>query len=375
MGIQSRGAAANLIVGVVEGIAESTTSLLKVVSGYLGDRFQRKKPIALIGYSTTLLYKLLLILAVSWPGVLLARVIDRIGKGIRTAPRDALVAESSPDVALGSSFGLHKMLDMAGAALGILAAFFMMRQLENPSGIAAEADTIRTYRIIFLGSAIPAVFALLMFFFIHEKKRPEKAKAKTSASLIEGAKRLDKRLVLYLIVAFVFTLGNSSNSFLLLKAAKVGFSTSDVLLLYFLYNAVSSLLAIPAGAISDRIGRKSVLVAGYSIFALAYLLFALAPAKGWILAAFVIYGLYTAVTTGAERAFISEISPPDLKGTMLGLHSTIIGATLLPASVIAGLLMTKVNYSAPFILGSALSLLSAIILVFGLRKPQNITHI
>lgn len=363
------------IVGVVEGIAESTASLLKVVSGYLGDRFQRKKPIALIGYSTTLLYKLALILAVSWPGVLFARVIDRIGKGIRTAPRDALVAESSPDGALGSSFGLHKMLDMAGAALGILAAFFMMRQLENPSGIAAEAGTIRTCKIIFLGSAIPAVFALLMFFFIHEKKRPVKAEAKTPVSLIEGAKSLDKRLVLYLVVAFVFTLGNSSNSFLLLKAAKVGFSTSDVLLLYFLYNAVSSLLAIPAGAISDRIGRKSVLVAGYSIFALAYLLFALAPAKGWILAAFVIYGLYTAVTTGAERAFISEISPPDLKGTMLGLHSTIIGATLLPASVIAGLLMTKVNYSAPFILGSALSLLSAIILVFGLRKPQNITHI
>lgn len=343
------------LVGVIEGIAESLASLLKVFSGYVTDKYRKKKPIAFFGYSTVLIYKVALVLAGSWAGVLAARVIDRFGKGVRTAPRDVLVSESSDPAKLGHSFGLHKALDMAGSAAGILAAFLIMNAWKGNYA----------YKRLFLLSSIPAFFALAMFLFIKETGKPRESKA--PLHVLSGLKSLDARLKLYLVVVFMFTLGNSSNTFLLLRAGNVGFDSATVVLLYFLYNIVSSLLALPLGRMSDRVGRKRILVAGYVTFAIVYGLFAWAPSKGAMIAAFALYGLFTAMTAGVERAFIAEIAPRDLKGTMLGLHSTIVGIALLPASVIAGLLWSAFGPAVPFALGSSLSFAAALVLAIGLR--------
>lgn len=348
------------LVGVIEGIAESLASLLKVFSGYVTDKYRRKKPIAFAGYATTLVYKIALIFAGSWVGILGARVIDRFGKGIRTAPRDVLVSESSSADRLGHSFGLHKALDMAGSAAGILAAFLILRLV---SGEVA-------YRRIFLLSCIPSVFALLMFIFIRETGKPRGTKE--PLRVFSGLKSLDGRLKLYLAVVFMFTLGNSSNTFLLLRAGNAGFDAATVVLLYFVYNLVSSLLALPLGRLSDRVGRKYLLVAGYAVFSAVYAMFAWAGNRPVIVAAFALYGVFTAMTAGVERAFISEIAPKELKGTMLGLHSTIVGVALLPASVIAGFLWTTFGPVVPFAVGAGLSFLAALTLAVGLpRRPSS----
>ncbi|MFR8230021.1 MAG: MFS transporter [Anaeromassilibacillus sp.] len=349
-----------VLVGIIEGIAESVASLLKVFSGYISDRFQHKKAIAFSGYATGLLYKAALLFAGSWGGILAARVIDRFGKGIRTAPRDVMVSESADKNSMGKAFGIHKMLDMAGSAIGILLAFLLMKNIgAGTSG----------YKTVFAVSIIPIVIALLLFFFVQEKK--EKRETVQREHFWKNISKLDGRLKLYLAITFLFTLGNSSNSFLLLRASDISFDSSTTILLYFIYNLTASLLAIPCGKLSDKIGRKRLLVGGYLTFSLVYFGFAFCNSKPFMILIFVVYGIYTAMTAGAERAFIAEIAPPQLKGTMLGLHSTLAGIALLPASVIAGLLWDGIGVFAPFVFGGMLSLLSAILLALKLHTPKE----
>lgn len=349
------------LVGIVEGIAESVASVLKVFSGYLSDRYQRKKPLAFLGYATGIVYKLLLVASASWVGVLLARVVDRLGKGLRTAPRDVMVAESADGAHVGQAFGVHKAMDMAGAGLGILIAWLLM----------APSAGVSSYRAIFLWSMVPGVLALCMFAFIREKRGPRAQAGRLNPFL--RARELGRSLKLYLAVVTMFTLGNSSNAFLLLRAQNYGFSARQAVLMYFGYHLSASLLAIPLGRLSDRVGRKSLLVGGYLLFSLVYATFAWAN-RGWMMwAAFGVYGLYTAMTAGVERAFIAQIAPPHLKGIMLGLHGTLTGIALLPASALAGLLWTKSGPQVPFAVGAALSLLAALVLHFFLQRPKGAT--
>lgn len=350
------------LVGLIEGIAESLASLLKVFSGYITDKYNKKKTIAFVGYATGLIYKIALILAGSWVGILSARVIDRIGKGIRTAPRDVMVSESAEIKHMGKAFGVHKALDMAGSAIGILIAFYL---LKSSSG---DFD----YKNIFFISMIPAALGLLMFVFIEEK---HEGRIITQRELFwVNIKKLDNQLKLYLLVAFMFTLGNSSNTFLLLRAKSVGFNDTTVILLYFLYNITASILAIPLGRLSDRIGRKKVLVSGYFIFAVVYFCFSYAYDKSVMTFAFILYGVYTAMIAGVERAYISEISPKELKGTMLGLHSTIVGIALLPASTIAGALWTLFGAKVPFLFGACMSLAASLILLFLMKDDKSLVN-
>ena len=339
------------IVGIIEGIAESLASLLKVFSGYISDRFQKKKALAFFGYATGLIYKIVLLAAGSWVGVLTARVIDRLGKGIRTSPRDVLVSESADKSAMGKSFGVHKALDMAGAALGILITFFLLRN-----------DGDYAYSKIFMLSIIPAVLGLCMFFFIKEKKTD--LPQKTREPFWKNMKKIDNQLKLYLAVVCLFTLGNSSNSFLLLKAKATGFTDRNVILLYFLYNITASILSIPFGKLSDKVGRKKLLVSGYAVFAVCYLGFAFSNGQAQMMVVFILYGAYTAMVAGVERAFVAEIAPGELKGTMLGLHSTVTGIALLPASIIAGMLWNRFGAMMPFVFGSVMALIAATILFF-----------
>ena len=347
------------LIGLIEGIAESLASLLKVFSGYITDKWGKKKPIAFVGYATGLVYKVALIFAGSWGGILGARVIDRIGKGIRTAPRDVMVCDSADGNNLGKAFGVHKALDMAGSAVGIFLSYLL---LQNAANTAA-------YKELFSISIIPAILGLLMFLFIKEK-RTHVAMNKREP-FWQNIKKLDGQLKLYLFVALLFTLGNSSNAFLLLRAKSVGFADDQVILLYLVFNVIASILSIPLGRLSDRVGRKKLLVSGYIVFSIVYLGFALASSQVTILLSFILYGFYSAMITGVERAYIAEISPKDLKGTMLGLHSTIVGIALLPASLIAGLLWDGFGASSSFLFGSAMSLIAALILLLFMKNQTR----
>lgn len=349
------------IVGIIEGIAESIASLLKVFSGYIGDVYHNKKRLAFAGYSASVIYKIFLILAASWPGVLVARVIDRTGKGIRTAPRDALVAQSSDGKNLGGSFGLHKMLDMAGSSLGVVFAYIFVA-------------TNFGFHKAFLFSTIPAVIGILIISAVREDKSCDAPCEKLN---LKGLK-LDGKLKTYLTVIFIFCLGNSSNTFLLLKSQEQGFSSSQVILLYLIFNVSASLLAIPAGKLSDRFGRSKILVPGYLIYGLVYFGFALFSSKPAIVLLFIAYGAYNAFISGAERAFIAENSPAGLKGTVLGLYGMLQGIGLLLSSIIAGLMWDNINSSAPFLFGGILGVASAImiqIIIGGETKSKNPANI
>jgi len=345
------------LVGVIEGIAESAASLLKVFSGYITDKYKLKKPIAFLGYATGLVYKLALVAAGSWLGILTARVIDRIGKGIRTSPRDVLVSENAENGKTGQAFGIHKALDMAGSALGIFLAFIIMK--------SSSFD----FKSLFLISIIPAAIGLVLMLLVKEKKEAKVVKVREP--FWKNIKKLDKNLKLFLLVALIFTLGNSSNAFLLLRAKDVGFNDSNVVLLYLIYNIVASLFAIPFGKLSDKIGRKKLLVGGYLAFSAVYCGFAFANHQITLVAAFIIYGFYTAMTAGVERAFITDIAPEEIKGTVLGLHQTIVGIALLPASVLAGWLWSIFGATAPFLFGSLLSFSAAIILLYFLQQIKK----
>lgn len=347
------------LVGVIEGIAESLASLLKVFSGYITDKYKKKKPIAFVGYATGVFYKIALIFAGSWLGILGARVVDRVGKGIRTSPRDVMVSESAASGQLGKAFGIHKALDMAGSAIGIFIAFLLM----------ATSNGDFEYKKLFLISMIPAIMSLLMFLKITEKKEAMVLEAREP--FWKNAGRLDGQLKLYLFVTFLFTLGNSSNVFLLLRAKSVGFDDTAVIFLYFIYNITASLLSVPLGKLSDDVGRKTLLVMGYSVFAMVYLGFAFAFNKSFVVILFAMYGIYTAMIAGVERAFIAEISPKQIKGTMLGFHSTVVGLGLLPASAVAGFLWDSYGAEVPFIFGSCMSLTAAGILFFFMKSKKE----
>lgn len=342
------------IIGLIEGIAESLASILKLFSGMIADKYNNKKQLAFIGYIASFFNKVIILLATSWTGVLAARIVDRFGKGIRTAPRDALVAESAENGGFGKAYGLHKAFDMMGASIGILLAFFLMVSSDESS-----------FRNIFIISMIPALVGPLCVILVKGGKKQSVPK-----KLDFKWKSLDIRLKTFLIIIFIFTLGNSSNSFILLRAYNAGFSERKAILLYFVFNIVASVLSYPIGKLSDKIGRKYTLCVGYFLYAIVYLGIGLLSSKSayWVL--FALYGVYTALTAGGERALIVEIAPSHLKSSALGLHSAIVGIGLLPASLIAGFLWDAVGQAAPFVLGGCLALFASIAVFFVLNmKP------
>lgn len=344
------------IVGIIEGLAESLASLLRVFSGAWSDRIQRRKPVAILGYASSTIGKVLLYLSTSWHLVLAGRLTDRFGKGIRTAPRDALIADSTPAEKRGSAYGLHRALDSAGATLGVMIAYLLF--------VSQHDD----FTNIFLLSLIPAALGVLALFLARERRpvqsqRPVRSGAVWWRDLGARWHALDRRLKLFLLIVFVFALGNSSNQFLLLRASNLGLDNATVLLLYLTFNIVYALASWPLGRLSDRVGRKALLVIGYLTYGIVYIGFARAsPMALWGL--FAIYGLYTAFTEGVEKALVSDIAPQDLRATLIGLHATFVGIGLLPASLLAGFLWSAFGAPAPFYFGGALGALAAVALLF-----------
>jgi MFS family permease len=336
-------------MGVIEGIAESLASLLKIFAGYISDRLKNRKGLTIVGYASSAVGKVLLVFANAWGMVLGARVVDRLGKGIRTAPRDALIADSSAEGQRGMSFGLHRAMDTGGAVIGVLLAYFFFTRFTGD------------YARVFLWSLLPAAIGVLLLIFVREAK-PKAGKAATLPSLRWNV--LPRKLQLFLVVALIFTLGNSSNTFLLLRAQNLGFTPATAILLYLVYNLVYGLVSYPAGKLSDRIGRKRLLVAGYAFYGLVYLGFALInlPSQAWMLwALFGLYGLYIGLTEGIEKALVTDLAPANLRATAIGLHATIVGIGLFPASFIAGQLWaSRLGPAAAFYFGGGMGLVAAV---------------
>lgn len=343
------------VVGLIEGIAESSASLIKVFSGWLSDRMRRRRPLTFVGYGLSAVAKPLLAVATGWPMVLALRFSDRVGKGIRAAPRDALIADSSRPAGYGRAFGFHRAMDTAGAALGALTALLLL-------GLMGEGS----YRLIFLAAAIPAAAGVASLLLVRERRHRDHTRERPRLSLAV----LDRRFRLFLLASAIFSLGNSSDAFLILRSRDLGLSAFATVLAYVLFNVVYGLFSMPAGSLSDRVGRRRVIAGGLVVFSLVYLGFALAGSSAWVWPLMGVYGLYMAMTEGVGKAFAAEMAPAHVRGTALGTLYTVTGAVTFPASLAAGLLWDAVSPRAPFYFGAACGLVATAVLLGALRQKS-----
>ncbi len=324
-----------IFIGTVEGIAEATSSLAKLVSGRISDRARRRKPIIIVGYSLSALAKPLLALVQSGTQVIGVRFADRLGKGIRTSPRDALLAESVPPERRGLAFGFHRAMDSAGAIIG--------------PGIAALLLAAGYgHRSVFMWAFIPAVLAVVILLAVREDPRPRPS---AEERLAADGKPFGRPFLVYLAACALFTLGNSSDAFLVLRAQNLGMALAAIPLMVMLQNLVNTVVSTPAGYLSDRVGRKGMILAGFGLYSLVYLGFAGASRawQVWPLAA--AYGLYYGIMEGSLRAFVADLVPRERLGTAYGLYHTVVGLCLLPASLMAGFLWERVGPAVPFLTG------------------------
>ena len=348
------------IIGLIDGIAETTASLLKVYSGALSDKLNNRKWLAVLGYGLSTLSKPFLYFANSWGWVLGVRFGDRAGKGIRTAPRDALVASSTDEKTRGLAFGLHRAGDTAGAFLGIgIAALIIWRTQTNASLLS-----VKTFRTAVLVSIVPAVLAVIVL-ALGAKEVAEAGKRSEAKRL--SFKGIDKRFKSFLLVIILFTLGNSSDSFIVLRAQERGLSVLQTMFMLMTFTAIYTILSGPLGALSDKIGRRRLIIGGWLAYGLVYLGFAFS-ATGWhIWVLFGLYGVYYAATEGTAKALVADLVPDTQRGTAYGLFNAAIGLTALPASVIAGALWqgvgawTGFGASAPFFFGALMALLACLL--------------
>jgi|WetSurMetagenome_2_1015567.scaffolds.fasta_scaffold00392_3 MFS family permease len=354
-------------LGVIEGIAESTASLLKVVAGYYSDRVRLRKAPAIAGYGLSAASKLLLFLAsFGWYFVLISRFFDRVGKGVRTAPRDALIYESTNEKSRGAAFGFQRGMDFAGATLGVAVCWLLCLRFMDP--VSKTIKDLHAFYLLFAVSVVPAFVGVVFLFFVKET-RPASgpAAAKPRPNLDVG--KYDRTLRRFFLAQCFFTLGNSSNQFLLLRSMDLGVALPGVILMYLVFNLSSTLLSRFFGGLSDRIGRKKILIAGYALYSAVYFSFGFITKEHtpvlWIF--WIVYGVYYAMTEGVEKAFVGDLAPADSRATALGFFHTIVGVGLLPASVVAGFLFS-LSPSAPFIFGACMSATALAIVALFVRE-------
>lgn len=348
------------VIGLIDGFAETTASLMKVASGMWSDRLGKRKWLTVAGYTLSAVSKPFLYFANTWGWVLGVRFSDRMGKGIRTAPRDALVADSISPEQRGLAFGLHRAGDTAGAFVGLLTAAFIIWLAQ--SGVAKLES--QTFRTIVLVSIIPGVLAVLVLAI---GAREVAGAGKRDGALKLSLRDIDRRFKLFLAVLVLFTLGNSSDSFILLRGQERGLTVLQVMGMALTFNAVYTVLAGPLGAWSDRIGRRRLILGGWIAYGMVYLGFAFSR-TGWeIWALFTLYGVYYAATEGVGRALVADLVPQEQRGTAYGLYNAAVGLAVLPASVIAGVLWQGVGSwkgfgpGAPFLFGAAMALLAGVL--------------
>jgi MFS family permease len=352
-------------LGLIEGVAECTASVLRLASGRVSDALGRRKPLVVAGYGLSGVCKTCMAFAGSWPAMLGMRFGDRVGKALRTPPRDALLADSSTDADLGRAFGVHRAMDTFGAALGPLVSWWLLARW--------AALGTAGYRRVFLVSGIPSALALLVLVFLVRtpRPRPHVESAPSPASALRGEFRtsLGPHFTRFVVADALFQLGNSSTAFLLLRAQQVGWSAGGVALVYLGYNLVAASLSLPFGWLSDRAGRRPLLLTGYLLYALAYGAAAFAPTRLGVAIAFAVLAVHVALMDGQGKSLITDLVPRERRATAFGTYGAVVGIALLPASIAAGLLWERVGPQAPFALGATLALAAA--LAFALLLPTS----
>lgn len=352
--------ASPMIIGVIEGVAESVAAFLKLFSGYLSDKFDSRKLPVFLGYSLASITRPLLAFVGSWQQVLFVRVADRAGKGIRGAPRDAIIAGSVPEEKRGLAFGFNRAADHAGAVLGPIIAFLLL------SYFAADVSspTAGEYQQVFLFASVPVVVGLFVIVFFVKENKPEKLAAETSSSPIKlSLKEFDGNFKRFLIVVALFTLSNSTDAFLLLRAEQAGIQPAVLPLLWMALHLSKVFSSLIFGDLSDRVGRKTLIFAGWILYALVYAGFAFVGSAWQAWALFVIYGVYFGLTEGAEKALVADLVPKTKRGTAYGFYNLAFSITVLPASVIFGALYNYFGAGAAFLTSAAISICAAVLLL------------
>ena len=349
-------------LGIIEGVAEAVNSVLKVISGYWSDRSSRRRPIVIAGYTLSSISRPLIALTTTWPQVLLIRALDRTGKGIRGAPRDALLARFATPSTRGRIFGFHEAMDHAGAIVGPVMATVILFFV--PEG----------YRLVFGLTAIPGAIAVTLLFFVDEDAAAGKAPRRQSPapSVRPGAaQRLPRRLIVLMGVLLVFSLGNSADAFLLLRLSDALGGAKYVPLMWAGIHVVKASLSTWGGTLSDRFGRKHLIVSGWIVYALVYLGFAMSTSASAFIAWFLFYGVYFAFAEGPSKALVTDLTPPERRGAAFGLYNATIGAGALTASVLFGYLYEHFGSSTAFTTGAALAGVAAVMLLFVPTTPLS----
>jgi MFS family permease len=359
------------IIGLIEGIAEATASILKLFSGWLSDKVGGRKWIAVAGYGLSALSKPFFYIASSWELIAGVRWADRIGKGIRTAPRDALVADSVTQETRGLAFGFHRAMDTAGAMVGIIIAVLAV-WLAQKNALDLTKSTFQTLVLI---SLLPAFLAVLSL-AVGAKDVPVKGLRDMPKFSLRS---MGRPFSVFLVIVSIFTLGNSSDAFLVLRAQNLGMTVTGILVMLVMFNLIYSLISTPAGSLSDRIGRRRLIIGGWLVYAAIYLGFAFARASWQVWALYVVYGLYYGMAFGTANALVADLVPENLRGTAYGTYNAVLGILAFPASLIAGLLWQGAGAwkgygpSAPFFFGGTLALIAALLMAFWMPKVHQFT--
>ena len=346
-----------VIIGISEGLVTSGASLFKIVAGFLSDKFGKRKPFVFLGYFFSFVARPLLAFVSAGSAILGLRFLDGIGKGLKDSPKDALIADSTVKATRGKEFGIARMLDTFGSVVGPIVLFGLMYLLrDHPS----------KYHIVLVLTTVPLFFTFLILKF---KVKETPVTLKTADTVLKIS--LPRRFYIFLGIMILFSIGNSSDAFLILRSQDLGVALFAIPLVYALFNFVYASASIPLGSLSDKIGRERVIVLGWLAFSLSYFGFALAREsyQAWLLFAF--YGLYYATTEGVAKAFVADMVPSDHRGRAYGIYNTAVGLVALPASFLAGLLWDKFGSSAPFFFGGTVSLFAVILLIFFSRKPAS----
>ncbi len=357
------------IIGLIDGIAEATSSLLKLFSGWLSDKLGGRKWLAVIGYGLSALFKPFFYFANTWGVVAGVRWADRVGKGIRTAPRDALVADSVTKEIRGLAFGLHRAMDTAGALVGILIAGLVVWLTQRNTLTLSRP----TFQIIILISLIPAVLSVLSL-AIGAKETAAKG---NNGALHFSLKNMGKPFAIFLVIVSIFTLGNSADSFLVLRAQNLGMSVLGILIMLAMFNLIYSLISTPAGSLSDRIGRRRLIIGGWLVYAAIYFGFAAARSTWQVWILYVVYGVYYGMAYGTANALVADLVPENLRGTAYGTYNAVIGLLAFPSSFIAGILWQGIGgwngfgASAPFLFGGSMALIAAVLMIFWMPRIRS----
>jgi len=345
------------IIGLIGGLSESVDAIFRIFSGWISDKVGKRKPLAVLGYSISTIAKPFMYLATSWGVVLGIRFSDRIGKGVRSSSRDALIADSVSAGERGKGFGLHRAMDTLGAVLGLAIAAIIIYLVQG----GGWQLSLKTYQWIVLVGVVPAVLAVLvLLIFVHERRREPSpgSSSRSGSALSRLTAGFDTRFKVFLVIMAIFTLGNSSDFFVILRAQNLEAPLIQVVLMLVLLNVIAAAVSLPAGMLSDRLGRKRVITLGWFIYALVYLGFALASSPWQIWLLFACYGIYYGIVEGVARAFVADLVVEEKRGTAYGLYHGVVGITLLPASLLAGWLWQAFSPAAPFYLGAALAFLA-----------------